>query len=239
MSESKRPGAKTATSKVSAAPMASTLGEEDVMELLPWYATGKTTPEESAAIERSLSASPRLQAELAMVRRERSVSQEGMQSVGAPSPEFLSKLMGQLDGARQWAPIAREAHESGAPGLFARLFGLAATPAVRVIAVAACLIIVIEGAAIVKLAGTGGGTFTTASAPDTAAAAPHLIVQFQPKADMASIGSALSDLDAGIIRGPMPDGSYVIGLKPGADIDQAIAALKGHADLVAGVDRGS
>jgi anti-sigma factor RsiW len=232
MSESKTPAAKTAT------PTASTLGEEDVMELLPWYAIGKTTPQENAAIERSLSASPRLQAELAMVRRERQVSLDSMQSVGEPSPEVLKKVMAQLDGARQWAPIAREARQSDA-GLFARLFGFAATPAVRLIAVAACLVIVIEGAAIVKLAGTGSGTYQTASAPDTGAAGPHLIVQFQPKADMAAIGSALSDLDAGIIRGPMPDGSYVVGLKPGADVDRAIDALKGHADLIAGVDRGS
>ena len=233
MSESKRPAPKTA------APAAHALGEEDVMELLPWYATGKTTPQESAAIERSLSASPRLQAELAMVRRERQVSLDSMQSVGEPSPDFLKKVMGQLDGARQWAPIARETRESDAPGLFARLFGFAATPALRVVAVAACLVIVIEGAAIVKLAGTGGGTYETASAPDTGAAGPHLIVQFQPDAGMAAIGSALSDVDASIIRGPMPDGSYVVGLAQGADFDKAIAALKSHGDLVAGVDRGS
>ena len=228
MSKSKMPAPKTPS-----------LSEEDVMELLPWYATGKTTAEESAAIERSLSASPRLQAELAMVRRERQVSVENMQSVGEPSPDFLKSVMSQLDGARQWAPIAKDAREADAPGLFARLFGFASTPALRVVAVAACLAIVIEGAAIVKLSGTGSGTYETASAPDPSAAGPHLIVQFKPNAGMAAIGSVLSDLDAGIIRGPMPDGSYVIGLKQGADVDQAISALKGHGDLVAGVDRGS
>jgi anti-sigma factor RsiW len=214
------------------------LSEEDVMELLPWYVTGKTSPAETAAIERSVSASPKLQAELAMARRERQVSVDSMQSVGAPSPDLLKNVMAQLDGARQWAPIAKE-RETGAHGLFAQLFGFAATPAVRLIAVAACLAIVIEGAAIVKLAGRAGGSYETASAPDTSAAGPHLIVQFRPNAGMAAIGSVLSDLDAGIVRGPMPDGSYVIGLKPGANVDQAIAALKGHADLVAGVDRGS
>jgi len=233
MSDSRNTGAsKAATQKTP------TLGEEDVMELLPWYVTGKTTPEESAAIERSLSNSPRLQAELAMARRERQVSVNSMQSIGEPSPDLLKNVMAQLDGARQWAPIAKE-RESDAANIFARLFGLASTPALRLVAVAACLIIVIEGAAIVKLAGTGSGTYQTASAPDTSAAGPHLIVQFQPKAGMAAIGGVLADLDAGIIRGPMPDGSYVIGLKPGANVDQAIAALKGHADLVAGVDKGS
>jgi hypothetical protein len=219
-----------------------TLSEEDIMELLPWYVTGKTTPQETAQIERGISASPKLQAELAMARRERQVSVEGMQSIGEPSPDFLNKVMAQLDGHRQWAPIAKETREenhwAGAPGLFARLFGFAATPAVRLVAVAACLAIVIEGAAIVKLAGSHG-TYETASAPDTSAQGPRLIVQFQPNAGMAAIGGMLSDLDAAIVRGPMPDGSYIVGLKPGADVDQAIAALKGHADLVTGVDRGS
>jgi anti-sigma factor RsiW len=213
------------------------LSEEDVMELLPWYVTGKTSPAESAAIERHLSASPKLQAELAMARRERQVSLDSMQSVGAPSPDLLKKVMSQLEGARQWAPIAKE-RDAATPSLLARLFGFASTPALRFVAAAACLVIVLEGAAIVKLAGSGG-IYETASAPDTSAAGPHLIVQFQPNAGVAAIGSVLSGLDAGILRGPMPDGSYVIGLKPGADVDQAIAALKGHADLVAGVDRGS
>jgi anti-sigma factor RsiW len=220
------------------------LSEEDVMELLPWYVTGKTSSAENAAIERMLSASPKLQAELAMARRERQVSLDGMQAVGGPSPDFLDKMMAQLDGARQLPPIARDtsgwaARESGAPGLVARLFGFAATPAVRLVAVAACLVIVIEGAAIVKLAGTGGGTYQTASAPDASAAGPQLIVRFQPDAGMAAIGAMLSDVDGGIVRGPMPDGSYVIALKPGIDVDRAIATLKGHGDLVAGVDRGS
>jgi hypothetical protein len=214
------------------------LSEEDVLELLPWYATGKTSPAENAAIERSLAASPKLQAELAQVRREREVSVESMRAMGAPSPDLLKNLMGQLDGARQWAPIAKE-HETETPGLFARLFGFAATPAVRLVAVAACLLIVVEGAAIVKLAGHGGGTFQTASAPDVSAAGPQLIVTFQPGAGLAAVGAMLSELDAGIARGPMPDGAYVIALKPGADVDRAITALKSHGDLIAGVDRGS
>jgi anti-sigma factor RsiW len=215
-----------------------TLSEEDVMELLPWYATGKTSTQESATIERSIAASPRLQAELAMVRRERQVAVEDKASIGEPSPDFLNNVLAQLDGARQWAPIAKDSHAE-TPGLFARLFGFASTPALRLVAAAACLAIVMEGAAIVKLSGNRAGTFETASAPAATATGPHLIVQFQPKAGMAAIGSLLSDLDAEIVRGPTPDGSYVVGLKPDADVDQAITALKGHGDLVAGVDRGS
>jgi hypothetical protein len=174
-----------------------------------------------------------------MARRERQVSRDSMQAVGEPAPDFLNKVISQLDGQRQWAPIARASRESDAPSLIARLFGFAATPAVRLVAVAACLVIVVEGAAIVKLAGSGSVSYQTASAPEPSAAGPQLIVQFQPNAGMAAIGTMLSGVDAGIVRGPMPDGSYVIGLKQGANVDQTIATLKGHGDLIAGVDRGS
>jgi hypothetical protein len=37
----------------------------------------------------------------------------------------------------------------------------------------------------------------------------------------------------------MPGGAYVIALQPGADVDAALTALRGHGDLVASVDRGS
>ena len=46
--------------------------------------------------------------ELAMVRRERQVSVDSMQAVGAPSPDLLKNVLGQLDSTRQWAPIAKE-----------------------------------------------------------------------------------------------------------------------------------
>lgn len=216
----------------------SALNEEDVLELLPWYATGKTTPAESAAIERMVNASPKLQAELAQVRRERAVQLESKKAAGEPAPEFLDRLMSQLDGARQWAPIARDASESDAPGLLARLFGFAATPAMRLAAIAACLVIVVESAALVHLAGSGG-SYQTAAGPDEAAAGPRLIVRFQPDATMAAIAMLLDDSDATIVKGPMPDGACVIALKKDADVDGMITVLKGHGDLVASVDRGS
>ncbi|GAB2176643.1 hypothetical protein [Dongia sp. agr-C8] len=214
------------------------LTDEDVLELLPWYVSGKTTAAESAAIAQRLSSNPRLQAEADLVRREKQVSVESVKALGEPGPDLLNQMLGQLDNVRQLPPIARDEPEK-APGFFARLFGFTPTPALRFAMVAACLLIVAETAALLKLT-TGGeqAGFQTASAPE-AATGPELIVRFQPDAKMSAITMLLSDLDATVVRGPMPDGAFVIGLQKDADPNAAITVLRGHADLVAGVDQGS
>jgi hypothetical protein len=213
------------------------LSDEDVLELLPWYAGGKTTAGETAAIERKLSANPRLQAELNLVRQEKQVSVASMKSLGEPDPDLLNRMLRQLDGVRQLPPIRRD--EAEAPGLLARLFGFAPTPALRIAMIAACLVIVAESAALLNMTGrTEDQGYQTASAPE-AATGPQLIVHFQPDAKLSAITMLLSDLDATVVKGPMPDGAFVIALPKDADANAAMTALRGHADLVAGVDQGS
>jgi hypothetical protein len=215
------------------------LTDEDVLELLPWYAGGKTTAAETAAIEQRLSASPALRAELDLVRREKQVSIESVKALGEPDPALLDRMLGQLDGVRQLPPIARDQAEQ-APGWFARLFGFTPTPALRFAMVAACLLIVAQSAALLKLsAGGEPAGYQTASAPEAAAGGPELVVQFQPDAKLSAISMLLSDLDAKVVKGPMPDGAFVIALQKGADPEAAMTVLRGHADLVASVDRGS
>jgi hypothetical protein len=214
------------------------LSDEDVLELLPWYAGGKTTAAESAAIERKLQGNPRLQAELNLVRQEKQVSVESVKALGEPSPALLNRMLGQLDSERQLPPLTRDRAEA-APGFFARLFGFTPTPALRYAMIAACLLIVAESAALLKLTGAEPQQgYQTASAPE-AAAGPELIVHFQPDAKFSAITMLLSDLDATVVKGPMPDGALVIALQKDADVNAAMTVLRGHADLVAGVDQGS
>jgi hypothetical protein len=213
------------------------LSEEDIQELLPWYASGKTTAAETAAIEKKLQGNPRLQAELNLVRQEKQVSVESVKALGEPDPALLNKMLGQLDNVRQLPPIVRDGAEAR-PGFFARLFGFTPTPALRFAMVAACLLIVAESAALLKLSGGEEQSYQTASAPE-AVTGPELIVHFQPDAKMSAITMLLSDLDATVVKGPMPDGAFVIALQKDADVSGAMTVLRGHADLVAGVDQGS
>jgi hypothetical protein len=215
-----------------------TLSDEDVLELLPWYAGGKTTAAETAAIERKLAANPRLQAELQLVRQEKEVSVASVKALGEPAPELLNKMLGQLGSVRQLPPIVRDDVEAQ-PGFLARLFGFAPTPALRFAMVAACLVIVAESAALLRLSGTEDqGEYQTASAPE-ATTGPQLILHFQPDAKFSAISMLLSDLDATVLKGPMPDGAFVIALPQGTDVNATMTTLRGHADLVAGVEQGS
>ena len=216
---------------------ATPLSEEDVLELLPWYAGGKTTAAETAEIERKLAANPRLQAELKLVRQEKQISVESVKTLGEPAPELLNKLLGQLDSARQLPPIARDAAEAK-PGFLARLFGFAPTPALRFAMVAASLLIVAESAALLRLSGAPEESYQTASST-AAAAGPQLIVHFQPDSKFSAVSMLLSDLDATVVKGPMPDGAFVIALQQGADVNAAMTVLRGHGDIVAGVEPGS
>jgi len=225
------------TNKTARTPSEPALSDEDVLELLPWYAGGKTTAAESAAIEQKLAANPRLQAELTLVRQEKQVAVESVKALGEPAPDLLNKMLGQLDGVRQLPPIARDAAEAQ-PGFLARLFGFAPTPALRFAMVAACLLIVAESAALLKLTGAENEGYQTASAPESATG-PQLIVHFKPDAKLSAITLLLSDLDASVVKGPMPDGAFVIALPQGTDVKGTIATLHGHADLVTDVEQGS
>jgi hypothetical protein len=214
------------------------LSEEDILELLPWYAGGKTTAAESAAIEKKLSGNPKLQAELKLVRQEKQISVESVKALGEPSPALFDKIASQLDGARQLPPIATDASERG-PGFLARLFGFAQAPALRFALIAAALVIAAESAALLRLSGAQDQAgYQTASAP-AAAGGPQLIVQFQPDIPFSAVSMLLSDLDATIVKGPMPDGAFVIALQQGADVNAAMTVLKSHTNVVAGVEQGS
>jgi hypothetical protein len=213
------------------------LTEEDIQELLPWYASGKTTAAESAAIEQKLQGNPRLQADLKLVRQEKQVSVESVKALGEPNPDLLNKMLGQLDGVRQLPPLTRDAATTQ-PGFLARLFGAAPSPALRFALVAACLVITIESVALLQLPGGIPKPIYQTSSAETATG-PELIVHFQPDAKLSAITMLLSDLDATVVKGPMPDGAFVIALQKDADANAAMTVLRGHADLVAGVDPGS
>jgi hypothetical protein len=218
-----------------------TLSQDDIAELLPWFAIGRTTPAETQAIEQALSESAALRAELELVRRERHAEVESTQALGDPDPAIFEKVLSQLDGARQFKPIERD--EAGRAGVLARLFGVAGGPASRVglalrVALAvACIAIVAESIALYR-ATAPTAAFQTASMSGQASG-PRIIVRFVPNASIGAVSAMLDDIGANIVKGPMPDGAYVIALPGSADIDAVIKQLQAKSDLVAGADRGS
>jgi hypothetical protein len=122
------------------------------------------------------------------------------------------------------------------------LFGSSAAPALRIALAVACIAIVAEGVALYKTT-SSTATFQTASqtasqsASQTASA--RVIVRFAPAASIGAVSAMLDDMNADIVKGPMPDGAYVIALPGGADIDAVVKELRAKNGLVADAIRGS
>lgn len=212
------------------------LSEHDAEALLPWYANGRASHAEARAIEAALKTSSGLRAQLDAVRRERAATIDSTDAAGQPGPENLQRLLKQLGTTRQFPPIHVEE-----PSLLSRLFGgiLAPRPVLQLALAAACLAIVIEGIALYRVSGPEGAAYSTASGPAAEATGPRLIVTFQPQATAGAIQGLLGEIDASIVKGPMPDGGYVIALPAGADADALLQRLQTRADLIAGVAKGS
>jgi anti-sigma-K factor RskA len=212
------------------------MSEQDAETLLPWYANGRTSHAEARAIEAALKTSSGLRAQLDAVRRERIATIEATDEAGQPSPENLQRLLKQLGTTRQFPPI-----RAARPSLLERLFGelLAPRQVLQFALAAACLVIAVEGIALYRVAGTGKPSYITASAPTETATGPRLIITFQPQATAGAIQDLLSKIDASIVKGPTPDGGYIVALPESADADALSQQLRSHADLIASVAKGS
>lgn len=215
---------------------------QDIEELLPWFAIGRTTRAEANAIAQALENSPELRSKLNAIELERQVVVRSTESVGEPSAANFNKLMEQLDNTRQLKPMAVES-QNGLAGWFRRL--LSPQPVWQFAFAAACLVIVGMGVQLYSGQPMGQAAYETAA--ESASALPaspatgqqNLIVTFQPNATAADIGAALDDLDATIIDGPKPDGAFVLQLPDAAKLEAAERSLSARSGLVKSVVRGS
>jgi anti-sigma factor RsiW len=166
--------------------------------LLPWYVSGQLAPEERARVERALSGSPALRRALEEERR----LQAAVATAPLPEPPAIDPdvLLGR-------AAAAVSPH----PGWL--------KPALA----AAVLVALLEGAALIWL--TPGAVFRTASAPAAKIVVEQTryAVQFVEDASVAAVRAALAEAELGIVRGPLPDGAYILETAQG---NQAFDRLK-------------
>jgi len=97
---------------------------------------------------------------------------------------------------------------------------------VRFAAVAAALLLLVQGAVITTLLvrGEGGGTYQTASGQSDDKGVSALVV-FTEDARLPAISRLLADLDATIVDGPKPGGVYKVRIRTSDRSDAARAAL--------------
>ena len=156
--------------------------QEELM--LPWYVSGRLTQEEREQFERALAASPALRQALdAEHRLQAAVAAAPAPEPPAIDPESLLPATVRGPGLPRWA----------AP--------LAATAAV---------VILVQAAGLAWLAQPSVYRTASAPAPAPRAEAVRFAVHFQDDTTAARIRAALDEAEAGILRGPLPDGAFII-----------------------------
>lgn len=182
--------------------------EVDIPEeelLLPWYVSGQLSPEERAQVDAALVRSPGLRLALEQERR----LQAAVASAPLPIPAEVDPDALLAAAAATERKTAKSAPRWLKPAL-----------------AAAVLIAVAEGAALAWLTAPVS-IYRTASGPGPAqkivVVSTRYAVQFVEDASVAAIRAALSEGELGIVRGPLPDGAYILETAQG---DQALDRLK-------------
>jgi anti-sigma-K factor RskA len=210
------------------------LEPQDVEELLPWYVTGRVSREEARGIEAALRTMPDLADKLSQVQRERDAVARAAETVEPAPPETLQRLLQQVETTRQWR-VPRIENQGHAGGWLKGAFGRSVVW--QAAFAAACVAIVALGIRLYNP--TAPGEFGVAGNINQAQGA-IVLVTFQPTATAADIAAVLTALNANIVDGPKPGGTYVVQIpaEQAADVDAAMTALMSRKDLVLTVLRG-
>ena len=183
---------------------------EEVEMLLPWYVTGRLDTADLAKVEAYLAAHPEVARQLDLARAERDETVAANQALGLPSAAATARLMESLPAARPgWA--AMRALRGG----LRQVGDLLAAPTangLRWAALAAAVLIAVQGVAIVSLLNERAGTYQTASGGQGGEGIA-LLVTFADDAKATAISQLLTDLDASIVDGPKAGGVYKIRLR--------------------------
>ena len=209
---------------------------EEIEMLLPWYVTGRLDAADLAKMEAYLAAHPEVARQLDLARTERDETVAANEALGLPSAGATARLMASLPAARPgWA--AMRALRGG----LQQVGDLLAAPtanAVRWAALAAAVLIAVQGIAIVSLLNERAGTYQTASGGQSGDGIA-LLVTFADDAKATAISQLLTDFDASIVDGPKAGGVYKIRLRTEdrstAGREALMRRLAGRRDIVRAV----
>lgn len=174
--------------------------EDYFATLLPWYASGKLSPEETAELDAALRDDPHLRALLALANEDAQATVDVYERLGAPSPAAWDRIAAVAAAEPRKAPILSR---------LAGFFGLGAEPNRPRLAwtgAAAALIIVLQAGALVSLLPAevarkdASPSYATASAPALVGTTAQIV--FAADARLDQIGAFLVNHHATIVDGP-------------------------------------
>jgi hypothetical protein len=207
----------------------------ELEELLPFYANGRISAADKSRIDKALASNAELRARLEIVREDMAETALLNESLGAPSPRALDRLMAGIEAEPRQAPLMARARG----GMIAWLGRwLAAQPPRRLAyaGAAALAIMVVQGAVLTGLALRGGsGGFETASAP-TQASERYVLLSFSPDAKASDIAAFFRRYEASVVDGPRANGFFKVRVGDAklstAQVDAIAARMKAEAGIV-------
>jgi len=202
--------------------------DDDLDLLLPWYVNGTLSAEERRQVEAYLERSGHARDEVDLLRALRQqVKDDAVEN--SPGELGLQRLKREIKQTEQ-GPAASD-----------RLAGRTITVASfwRPLAVAACLVVMVQAGVMVGLGDFGGDTVTVGIASGTTGLIePQLQVTFAPDATEADIRELLQSAGASIADGPTALGIYKLRLDTATtSIDEALTTLRANGDVVTFAER--
>lgn len=206
----------------------------ELEKLLPFYANGRISAHDKARIEQALASDGELALRLEIIREDMAETVLLSESLGAPSPRALDRLMAGIEAEPRQAPLLARAKGGVIAWLGQRL---AALPPRRLAyaGAAALAIMVVQGAVLTGLAFRGGGGgFETASAP-TQASERYVLLSFAPDAKASDIAAFFRRHEASVVDGPRANGFFKVRVGASlstAQVDAIAARMKAEAGIV-------
>lgn len=226
------------------------MSEDDAMQfddelsqaeaLLPWYLTGTLSAEEKARVERQLETSEALSRELESLKALRTAVVRSTDELAPPAGDGYARLMARIDADEGAAEPGR------AGKLWHRLTGLL-QEALRLrpaYALVAALILfqaaAIGGLVVERMVSPRDHVIASPTVP--AGGFPTVLVAFRDALPAAALRQIVYDLDGNIVKGPTPEGVYVIEIRRRLEspdqLDRIVEALRARGDAVRFAERG-
>lgn len=218
--------------------------EEDGVEaLLPWYEKGTLGEDDARRVEAYLASDPEAARFRELIREEVDETVAANEAAGMPSHAALDRLMASIEAepsVRRFS--AREARR----GFLARLFGEGAPSWMPLAVGLACLVILVQAAALGVLltrpGAQGGGTELARGPVGDDALQPAadtgrtVLIRFTPSATAEDISTLLRALNATIVEGPKPGGVYRVRLSNqplrSEQIEAILKQLRERSDII-------
>ncbi len=211
----------------------------ELEELLPFYANGRISAADKARIETALAADPELAQRLDIIRDDMAETTLLNESLGAPSPRVLDRLMAGMDAEPRQLGLLATAKGGFVSGGFLAWLGnlLAAQPPRRLAyaGAAACALIAIQGLALTSFALRETTGYETASAPSLSSER-YVLLSFASDARAGDIASFFKRFDASVVDGPRANGFFKVRVGDAsltqAQVDAIAARMKSEAAIV-------